>query len=1486
MQQPEDQHHIKEIEQQLIQLQSAFQLLNDKNHQLSSQLVTLRHKKVKREAGEDDPYEAKFTPFDTKRIKAEFGRPERNVKTEQLETIVLDDDDDSRDHDDSMKKLNDSRSAIEPVNYESKDSELAQVTEDFKKLVNKLETAQRRQHAEDQELGRQLQHERSQNKLLEQQVQDLTEENLRLMVEQTNVKAQLGEHEKQIERLKQELTGLYAEKTQQMSLWQADKSCFETQNTELNLQLQRKISDSEEVRSQNQVLEQQLQECRSHLTATENRLTEYETQIVRLNEELAVLRSDKQQQINSIEEEKAKLETMGKRLTEYEADITRLNEELVLLNADKNQQMSLWEEEKANLDNRNANLQNHLQKKIDEDQQLLNEQNQTLEVLKQQLQTMTTDNDRLKVDQESVRLELVAAENRAMECEKQIQRLNQELAEQITDKNQLMSAWEQEKSSLESAIKYQQQQLQLKDGDNEEINKLLFEERNQKKIVEQQLLVLSEEKEQLKSQLETTQNNLSEHEKLIESLKQELVELVDTQNQQANLWKEETTNLEAKNQELLLQLQGADEENRAIKQQLQDLNDENDHLKDEQQNTKSQLAIAEETVVEHAEQINRLEQELEEVLAENNQQISLWEQMKTCLEDKIDDLRVQLQKKDAHCAELSHLLEEERNQRSTLEQQLQSMQEEREELKSQLATTKITVEEHAERIARLEQELEELGADKDQTMHLWEEEKSVLETTGQELHLQLQSKLAEIGDMGELLLVERKQNKDLEQQLLAMSEDNIAMEKRMTDFEFQIKALEQELEEARAEKEQKMSLWEGEKAELEGKTNDLLLQMEKKCGDNKELAELLQEEKTRSGDLDQQLLSTNEKLEQLKTQFEGAETRLIEQEENIKKLEQQLADLNADKEQAANLWNEERSNLETKNEELENQLKQKDNENGELNELLLVERNQNKAQGQQLIAMTEEKEELKSLLVTMENSMTQYETQIKELKHEMAEFVAERNQQTKLWIEEKAALETDNKELQQQLQKKDADNKELSKLFLEEQINSKDLAQQLLVLSEDKVELNSRLATQGSRLLEHEEKIRRLEHELSELLADRNQQLSAWATEKTDLEGKTKQLNEQLQKKDEEMKDLSELLLEERNHNIDLEQQLQDAGKANENAKAQLKGAEKSLAKQEKKVKQLKQELEDLQVDKSQQAEVSRMEKEELESKNKDMHGMMRRLKDLVRNVDKESIESVTCIGSKKQYQPIMSNELDISIKKALESALEMLQQKENTEDFNLKAENDKLRSVQEFQQARMLALELKSVEQSNRIEQLETIVGYLEKNVKLGSVFKKKEAIKGDEIVEQLEKLRTESDTEVEQGLKDEELKQKLQELAKENTKLKQQLDVKTNAVKQLSLEKTKADAKAKELGQTILQMQKTITAKNELLKTPKQNLEQTIVDQKEKIACLEAKLHAKEQSNQAVKENCLTAQKKHAALALQLKELHMKLANIQGSCKEVAYK
>lgn len=94
-----------------------------------------------------------------------------------------------------------------------------------------------------------------------------------------------------------------------------------------------------------------------------------------------------------------------------------------------------------------------------------------------------------------------------------------------------------------------------------------------------------------------------------------------------------------------------------------------------------------------------------------------------------------------------------------------------------------------------------------------------------------------------------------------------------------------------------------------------------------------------------------------------------------------------------------------------------------------------------------------------------------------------------------------------------------------------------------------------------------------------------------------------------------------------------------------------------------------------------------------------------------------------------------------------------------MKAENDKLRSVQEFQQARMLALELKNVEQSNRIEQLETIVGYLEKNVKLGSVFKKKEAIKGDEIVEQLEKLRTESDTEVEQGLKDEELKQKLQE-------------------------------------------------------------------------------------------------------------------------------
>lgn len=109
---------------------------------------------------------------------------------------------------------------------------------------------------------------------------------------------------------------------------------------------------------------------------------------------------------------------------------------------------------------------------------------------------------------------------------------------------------------------------------------------------------------------------------------------------------------------------------------------------------------------------------------------------------------------------------------------------------------------------------------------------------------------------------------------------------------------------------------------------------------------------------------------------------------------------------------------------------------------------------------------------------------------------------------------------------------------------------------------------------------------------------------------------------------------------------------------------------------------------------------------------------------------------------------------------------------------------------------------------------------------------------------------------------------------------------MKQLSLEKTKADAKAKELGQTILQMQKTITAKNELLKIPKQNLEQTIVDHKEKIACLEAKLHAKEQSNQAVKENFLTAQKKHAALALQLKELHMKLAKIQGSCKEVAFK
>lgn len=251
-----------------------------------------------------------------------------------------------------------------------------------------------------------------------------------------------------------------------------------------------------------------------------------------------------------------------------------------------------------------------------------------------------------------------------------------------------------------------------------------------------------------------------------------------------------------------------------------------------------------------------------------------------------------------------------------------------------------------------------------------------------------------------------------------------------------------------------------------------------------------------------------------------------------------------------------------------------------------------------------------------------------------------------------------------------------------------------------------------------------------------------------------------------------------------------------------------------------------------------------------------------------------------------MSQELDISIKEALESALEMLQQKENTEDFNLKAENDKLKSVQEFQQARMLALELKSVEQSNRIEQLETIVGYLKENVKLGSVFKKKEAIKCDGIVEQLEKLRTGSDVEVEQRLKDEELKQKLQELAKENTKLKEQLDAKTNAVKQLTLEKTKADAKAKELGQTILQMQKTITAKKELLKTPQQNLEQTIVDQKDKIACLEAKLQAKEQSNQAVKGNFLTAQKKHAALALQLKELHMKLAMIQGSCKEVAYK
>lgn len=267
-------------------------------------------------------------------------------------------------------------------------------------------------------------------------------------------------------------------------------------------------------------------------------------------------------------------------------------------------------------------------------------------------------------------------------------------------------------------------------------------------------------------------------------------------------------------------------------------------------------------------------------------------------------------------------------------------------------------------------------------------------------------------------------------------------------------------------------------------------------------------------------------------------------------------------------------------------------------------------------------------------------------------------------------------------------------------------------------------------------------------------------------------------------------------------------------------------------------------------------------------------------------MKSVRSKRSRKQKQRSMSKELDISIKKALESALEMLQQKENTEDFNLKAENDKLRSVQEFQQARMLALELKSVEQSNRIDQLETIVGYQKENLKLGSVFKKKEAIKGDEIVEQLEKLRTESDAEVEQGLKHEELKQKLQELAKENTKLKEQLDVKTNAVKQLALEKTKADAKAKELGQTILQMQKTIAAKNELLETPQQNLEQTIVDQKEKIACLEAKLHAKEQSNQAVKENFLTAQKKHAASALQLKELHMKLAKIQGSCKEVAYK
>ena len=568
-----------------------------------------------------------------------------------------------------------------------------------------------------------------------------------------------------------------------------------------NEDLQCELTKAQDIlKSERDNASQERENLHNEIEQMKGKIRDYETSLAEAKKES--LSQDLQQAMDNSKEEQQQKKALEQRNMEYQERAEKLEAQIRDLNANL---------ESKNKENRA--MMEELRKRQEDFQRMENEGEENINEYRERKNE-----------------ELSYYETSLQHANKEKDELLSELAQAKDSVERKERERKVEEENREALQKIMQEELSAKDGEVAKLQKELFE--------------VCEEKERLRSLLDSFRETRSQTEDQLQSARNTILDLE----------KQEST-LQAKEKSLQQLLQQSEESN-----------------------TKLQIQLGE---VEKA--CKRKDKETRAL----QQQINLSQHGSVELQREVEDLRAKV------AQENEKLKQNAKN--------LQELQKENDHLRTQLEDSERALENFHQKNEKMVLQMEEAIRERDNDIEELKEEILLSEQHVHEIKSISNDKQTKLSDLQAQLIESKEQHFSLSQEKAKLLRDRKEIENDVTDKEQRITVLEMEKTDDRrtiSAQEEKIDEFLSKLQEIENEAANLRKENERWKNSSEEASNniteldiLLTETQNEKKDLEQQLLAAHESIADLETAFERGEDKISRTEDNLRAAKDQIAKL-------------------------------------------------------------------------------------------------------------------------------------------------------------------------------------------------------------------------------------------------------------------------------------------------------------------------------------------------------------------------------------------------------------------------------------------------------------------------------------------------------------------------------------------------------------------------------------------------------------------